>query len=185
LRRPPSIKRATLSGTITPPTPGSYLLEFYNWRNASPSHAVLNYIDDIKLEPLNPDLSVGTDNIRIATGGSVTMSLDAGSAHAGKDYFLLASFGNLPGINVDGFHLLLNMDPLLNYSANNPNSAVFQNSMGVLDGSGQATAVFNMPGPVDPVYLGTTFTFSYVLLTGPGMQPVIFVSIPVLVNFIP
>jgi hypothetical protein len=42
-------------------------------------------------------------------------------------------------------------------------SPAFQNFMGNLDGSGQATATFDTLGAVDPVLIGHTISFAYML----------------------
>ena len=180
-----SPRRRTLSGTFTAATSGPYTLEFYNWRNISPSASVINYIDDISLKPASPDFSIETDNISVSTGGSASMTLLAGASHAGEPYFVLGSLGTHPGFTLDGVAVHLNVDALFNYSKNHLNSAVFHNSFGTLDVTGRAQAAFDTNGPTNPSFLGMSFNFAYVLLTAPGTRPITYGSLPVKVNFVP
>jgi len=163
---------------------GLHTLEIYNHRNTAPTDCY-NYMDDFALTPQNPDLYIETYNLSVGTGGSTNLTIEAGASHAGEDYFLLASFGSSPGFNIDGQHVNLNMDALFNISRRNPNSARFQNSMGTLDAYGRAVVTFDTLGSVTPTYEGTTLSFAYVLLSGPGQRPVTYSSLPVLLNFIP
>lgn len=178
-----SPRRRALSGTYTPAVTGVYTLEIYNYRDSMPTDCY-NYIDDVSLQPASADFFIEEDNISIATGGSASMTLSPGAAHAGENYVVLASFGCHPGFDSNGFHIPLNQDLLFNYELARLNSAMFPNTLGVLNGSGEATAVFNTLGPVNQSYLGTQLYFAYALLTGPGSLPVTYVSFPVTVSFI-
>lgn len=177
-------KRRHISGTYTATTTGPHTLEFYNWKSGN-KDKVWNHIDDITLTPQNPDIFIDNGDISIATGGSAQITLDAGAGYAGADYLVLASFGSHPGIVRDGVLIPLNSDFLFNYSLGHRNSAMFQNTLGVLDAQGQATAVFDTLTSVDPSYLGVPLTFCFVLTSGPLQTPVLYASFPVLVNFIP
>ena len=176
-------KRNHISGTYTATAPGPHTLEFYNYRNAS-EEKLWNHIDDISLVPQNPDFFIEDANIPIS-GGSAQLTLDAGPAHAGQNYLVLASFASHPGLMLDGILIPLNTGFLFNYSLSQRNSAMFQNTEGVLDSQGQATAVFDTQGAVDPKYLGVPIVFSYVLLDGQTQRPVKYASFPGLVNIIP
>jgi hypothetical protein len=177
-------RRRTITATITAPATSPYTLEIYNHRPTAPTDC-WNYIDNISLAPLNPDLSADAANVPITYGGTVNMTLDAGTAHAGEDYLLLASLETYPGVAMDGIRVHLNRDPLFRFSRMNANSFFFQNTMGLLDSSGMATATFDTRGPVDPQWLGTHLSFAYILLSGPSSRPVTYGSLPVMVNFIP
>jgi hypothetical protein len=179
------VRRHTFTGTYTATTSGPYTIEFHNWRNAAASNDIKNYIDDIVLEPAVADFSIETDNISVSTGGSVDMALLAGAAHGGEYYFVLGGLGTYPGFTLDGVRVHLNNDALFAYAQSHPNSGAFQNSFGVLNGSGQATCSFNTGGPTNPAFLGLSFNFAYVLLTSPGTRPITYGSLPVKVNFIP
>ncbi len=163
-----------------------YTLEINNSRYLSAGSDYKNYIDNITVGPADPDLMInGESNISVASGRIVFMIIDAGAAHAGEDYFLLASFDSYPGFTASGHYVPLVQDVVFDYSKKNANSSVFMNSKGVLDASGKATPWFNTLGPVDPAYVGKTISFAYVLLAGPGTPPVTHSSNKVMVSFIP
>lgn len=176
-------KRVTLSGSYAATFTGVHTLDIQNSRSATQVDCY-NRIDNIVIAPQNPDLILEEWNIGVYSGGSVQMTLDAGPAHAGAHYVVAASFGSFPGFTMSGVNVPLNMDMLFNYSRTHTNTPMFQNTMGVLDANGQATAKFDTRGSIDPSYLGTTFTFAFVLLSGPMQLPVTYASYPVLVNFI-
>jgi len=173
-----------MTATVTAPATGPYELEIYNHRATAPTDC-WNYIDNISLAPVSPDLAADTQNIKISSGGTANMTLDAGAANAGADYLLLASYETYPGLAIDGVRIHLNRDVLFLFSNKNANSNIFKSTMGRLDASGKATASFDTLGPVDPAWLGTNISFAYVLLSGPGTRPVTYGSLPVMVNFIP
>jgi hypothetical protein len=177
-------KRRTMTATVTAPFTGPYELEIYNFRATAPTDC-WNYIDNISLAPVNTDLVVDTQNIKISTGGTAIMTLDAGTANAGADYLLLATYETYPGLNLDGVRINLSLDALFFFSQKNANSYIFKNTMGQLDAAGKATATFDTLGPVDPAWLGQHISFAYVLTSGPGTRPVTYGSLPVMVNFIP
>lgn len=177
-------ERHHLTGTYTATTTGLHTLNIHNYRNANKTD-LFNYIDDIKFSPDTTNFAISDDNISIATGGGVQLLLDAGSNNANAPYLVLMSGGSHPGFSYSGVHIHLNMDNFFNLSRNMANGPIFQNTLGTLDASGQATAVFNVPGPVSPVHLGKHYTFAYVLTQSPGKPPVTFASYPVLINFIP
>lgn len=177
-------KRATLSATYTPTSDGFYTVEFYNYRSAVPT-CINNYIDDFYLEPAVQDLTTNTYTLSCAAGGLAKITIDAGAAHGGEPYFLLASFGCQPGFNADGFHVPLNRDPLFNFSMATANSMMFQKSKGVLGSTGVAVSWFSTMGAVNPIHLGKEIYFSYVLLSGSGIRPITYVSIPIMMTFTP
>jgi hypothetical protein len=67
------------------------------------------------------------------------------------------ALGNQPGISVDTRRIPVNLDPLLILSLTNP--AIFSNYIGVLDATGHATALINIPNrpPLVGVSLYTAF----------------------------
>ena len=83
--------------------------------------------------------------VSLASGGGQSLSLDAGSAHAGRYYVLAGSSGATPGFVFGGVHIPLNPGSYFAFSLGNPNSSVFQNSMGVLDPQGRAQARVQLP----------------------------------------
>ena len=118
---------------------------------------------------LNPSLWADAYAVSCAGGASVVYSLDAGLANAGRNFLVLGSLsGTTPGFNLPGGqHVPLNWDAFTNLVLSALGSPVFQNFMGSLNGSGEATATFDSLGPVDPVMIGQTMSFAYIL----GGQP--------------
>jgi hypothetical protein len=177
-------KRSQLTGTYTPPATGEYVLEIYNYRNATKSDC-WNYIDDITLAPADSNFKTEDGNISCDTGGQVLLKLRAGWEHAGEAYMVLGSGGCFPGFDIDGVHVNLNKDTIFQYTLTNFNSGLLQGTFGTLDGLGWANATINMPGPVNPSFLGMHVSFEYLLLSGTGQRPVTFASDIVIVSFIP
>jgi glucose/arabinose dehydrogenase len=85
----------------------------------------------------------------VTEGGLQQFTLDAGPSFAGDLYFILGSTsGTTPGIDVDGLNLPLNVDSYLLDTLNNPNAIPMIDSLGFLDGDGQATALWSLPAGV-------------------------------------
>jgi hypothetical protein len=82
--------------------------------------------------------------ISVATGGAQVLALDAGMAHANRDYVLAGSYGTTPGFVRNGHTVPLNPDGWFSTTLAFANSAFLQNSIARLDagGRGQATIAF-------------------------------------------
>lgn len=76
----------------------------------------------------------------VMVGQSVALFLDAGPLNAGRSYRVLGS--TTPGNPGPRALLPLVHDAYYQFTVANPNSAILQSSLGVLDGQGKATAVF-------------------------------------------
>lgn len=103
--------------------------------------------------------------ISLASGGGQALALDAGSAHAGRFYVLAGSSGTTPGLVFGGVHIPLNPGSYFAFSLGNPNSAVFQNSMGVLDPQGRAQARVQLP-PLSASLAGVELFHAFFLHDG-------------------
>lgn len=103
--------------------------------------------------------------LSIANPGTQTLTLDAGAANAGRGYWCLGSVsGTTPGLPIQpGVTLPLNFDFYMNFLIGAPNPAVLQNNFANLDGSGQATVLFNLPGHVAPSAMGLVIDHAFVL----------------------
>lgn len=98
---------------------------------------------------------------RGTSGGTVAFDLIAGSNHAGADYFLLASAsGTAPGLALGTTMLPLNLDPLLLFCLQNPNSPMLDRTFGTLDGLGRAAAWLHLPPGLLSFALRTDFAFA-------------------------
>lgn len=96
--------------------------------------------------------------LSVAAGGTQTIDVSLGSAHAGYNYLVLASLGTTnPGTPIGGGVLLpLALDPVLVWSASNPNTAPYSNTLGSLDTVGHARARFVLPPAALPSLVGVT-----------------------------
>ena len=103
-------------------------------------------------------------------GGQVTFTMDAGVANGGRAYLLLGSLtGTTPGFGLPGGRVVpINWDALTNVILASLGNPVFQGFMGNLDGTGGATAVFDTLGAVDPLLIGQTLNFAFLLSPPPG-----------------
>ncbi len=124
-------------------------------------------LDAFRVMELQYDASLWADayTASCAQGALVDYSLDAGVANGGRNYLLLGSLtGTNPGFTLPGGQQVpLNWDAFTNLIINNLTSPIFQNFLGTLDGMGQAAAAFDTLGPVDPVLVGHTMNFAFLL----------------------
>jgi hypothetical protein len=141
-------------------------------------------IDDVTIGGilLSPPLWADGYSISAATGAQIEFQLQAGPAQAGRNYLLLGSVsGTLPGHPLPGGQVLpLNWDAFTDLVLVLLNTPVCQNFLGQLDGAGEAAALLDTLGPLDPAVVGVTAYFAYTL-----GGPFDFVSNPVPVVFGP
>ena len=109
---------------------------------------------------------VGSPNqLSVSAGGTQNWTIDAGPANAGLTYLVLGSAtGTAPGTTVSGYPLRLNVDTYTLYTLKSPNTIVLQNSLGLLDGAGQATGAFNVPMGADPSLVGLKLDHAFVVI---------------------
>jgi len=117
-----------------------------------------------------------------STGGIVNFTLNSGSTHAGRTYFMLGSVtGTSPGFPLPGGLVLpLNWDIFTGMVFKLANTPAFEDFYGTLDGSGQATAQLDSFGPLPPGGLGVKLYFAYL-----QYSPFDFVSNPVAIEIVP
>ncbi len=111
-------------------------------------------------------LSQDTDSVSVATGGTLTLSLNAGPTQAGRPYWLLGSLsGTSPGLPIGGGLVLpLNFDAWLLYTIQIPNNATpYAQNRSTLDGLGRATAFLTVPSGLGSALVGLTVSHAYVL----------------------
>jgi hypothetical protein len=126
--------------------------------------------------PLYQDVYI----ISESTGGFSNLFLNAGIENSNRKYFVLGSVsGTEPGIPLPGGMAILpvNWDFFTNIVINLANTAIFDNFLGTLDGTGSAAATLNMP-PV-PGAAGITMYYAYAL-----NNPWDFVSNPLAVEIV-
>lgn len=117
-------------------------------------------------------LTADVSQLSVATGGTQTFALDAGSGHASETYLLLGSTsGTTPGLSVDGHVLPLNSDPYFLHTLLHPNGAPLGSSFGSLSPAspgpgGMATATFTLPSGLGASVVGLTVHHAYVAIAG-------------------
>ena len=79
---------------------------------------------------------------------------------------LAGALGTIPGIELDGFHLPLQPDPLFFHTLSNPTTAPYQGSAGVLGIDGTASAGLVFPAGAFPQLSGLTLYHAFASLDG-------------------
>jgi hypothetical protein len=94
-----------------------------------------------------------------------TFAIDCGAAQANQVYLVIGSVsGTRPGTPFPGGPTIpLNIDSWLNISLAFANSAIYTNTLGLLDAQGKASASFNLP-PGLPGAAGTLIHHAVVAL---------------------
>lgn len=115
------------------------------------------------------DLQASLSSVPVRTGGSVVFSLDAGTAHGGKWYWLAGCMdGTGPrGIPLHQVKLMLFPDAYFWFTVLYPNTMI-QNSLGPLDFSGKGSATLRVPGGLPTSLIGQRFYHAYVVFK-PGL----------------
>lgn len=130
--------------------------------------------DDVFGQNLMPDGTLGekflfdnADDLSLAAGGTVSLSLEAGERHAFRDYWLLGSInGTTPGVNAQGFNIPLNQGLYFDLTLDNPTHPLLTGFRGSLDSLGLAFASVTVPAGFKPGLAGRTVNHAYVVLDG-------------------
>ncbi len=124
-------------------------------------------LDAFVMKGLNysPSLWADAYTLSAAAGGDITLSLDAGSAYAGREYLVVGGMsGTDPGLTLPGGKVLpINKDWVTLFIYNHVNTAMFLNFQDFLDSGGGGAALFGTQGPFDPQYAGLTLSFAFTL----------------------
>lgn len=108
--------------------------------------------------------------ISLATGGSQTLNLDAGVAHATKAYMIAGSLGTKPGFRYTGVHVPLNYDAWFDATVTLRNTHRFQNTSGFLDFRGRSVARISIPPIASTSLVGTTLHHAFVVFDSSGAR---------------
>jgi len=126
-------------------------------------------VDDFRVElaVLTPSLWADAYALSAADGAVIRLDLNAGVAFAHREYVVLGGFsGVYPGDTLPGGLVLpVNWDGLSDFIALHINGPAFQNFQADLDAGGQAVAVLDTRGPIDPGYIGRQISLAYTLPT--------------------
>ena len=113
------------------------------------------------IKTLGP-LLVDVNELNGSTGGTIKLTLEAGSSHANRNYLMAGSrSGTAPGTPLPGglVTIPLNRDLFTDFILNRLNTPTFTDFWGTLDGTGKAVARLNSP-PV-PGLIGTSAHFAF------------------------
>src|SRR5687767_14844825 len=99
--------------------------------------------------------------ISVATGGTQILTLAAGPTHANRSYVVAGSFGTSPGFMLGSVQVPLNPDGWLTASLQLANGVNLQNTVGSLNGAGNAQARIVFP-PLHPSLAGTVMYHAFV-----------------------
>jgi|GEM_PF-721474 len=108
-------------------------------------------------------LSIDTNQISAAAGGSILFELNAGVALANRNYIIAGTLsGTEPGTPLPGgfVTLPLNRDWFTDFILAHMNTGIFQGFSASLDASGLATARLNAPS-VQPTWVGRTMHYAF------------------------
>jgi len=152
--------------------------------NDNPNDSVVEaLVDDFAVMRLNYDASLWASRYDISVGSRtvVDFGMNAGAGNGMKPYLMLGTLsGMIPGFTLPGGKVLpINWDALTDLMLLMLNTPVFHDFMGKLDASGHGLATLDTINPLDPVVIGYTAHFAY-LLYGYG-----FVSNAVALEFVP
>jgi hypothetical protein len=108
-------------------------------------------------------IRTNVSSVSVSANGAQILRLNAGPANAGRQYLVLGSLsGTSPGTVLgNGVTVPLNTDAYYNFTLNNPNSTILQNSSGVLDATGRAAALFKP----DATFQNMTANHAFILLS--------------------
>lgn len=135
------------------------------------------YID--ACETLDGDVA----SISLSAGGTQTFSLDSGPSHAGAIYWMFGSTsGTTPGLAIELVTLPLVPDAYFEITKDNPSLPYFGNFLGLLDGSGQATASLIIGPGANPGLAGLELNHAYLVISGGS---VVTASNPIQVDLVP
>jgi len=130
-----------------------------------------NGFADVFVHDRHPSITTG-DTARIGT--TVTLTFQS-PEEAGAGYVAASSLGSSPGILVDTRIIPLNPDLLFVLSLSVP--AIFQNFVGVLDGTGTATVRIALPN--EPSLVGFVFYTAFLTLRPAAPSGIGSISLPI------
>lgn len=151
-----------------------YVLPFWCDGRAGNSQEV--YVDKVNLS-----LYGDVDQISAAVGGTVNLTINIGPNCAGQPYLVVGTrSGTSPGTVVGGLNVPVNQDSFTNFTIANANSANLQNTQGVLDATGSASATLDTLGPLNPTLIGT---YHFAVVVNPAAP--IYASRPMALEIVP
>jgi hypothetical protein len=132
-------------------------------------------MDDMEADIVLPDFAGSPPSLSNAAGGTQTLFLNAGPAHAGKTYLILGTLaGDSPGLLVDGLTVPVNFDNYTYFCIAAPNQPPLSSSLAQLEPGGKSQASFTIPPMAHPQLPGMTAHHAYLVFGfGAGGAPVV------------
>lgn len=125
-------------------------------------------------------------SLSVALGGCQKLLLGAGSEEPAHPYFLLGSASGIsPGLIVGAVVIPLNPDPYLTWTVTNPNSALLQDTFGILDPSLSTVCAVCLPAGAGASLVGLELHHAYVGLDFALPGVVTYSSNPVALALLP
>ncbi|MEX1024651.1 MAG: hypothetical protein WD226_06190 [Planctomycetota bacterium] len=141
--------------------------------------------DLVVAAPRAAALEADTIEISVAAGGTQQLALDAGPAFGGRVYFVVGSaHGTSPGFSFGGAFLPLVFDAYTTATIRDANTGAYNNTLGVLDANGEASASLVLPALSAPALAGISVHHAFVAFD-PGFPSIGFVSNPVSLRLVP
>lgn len=122
------------------------------------------------LTPVTPNTLTGAPAaISVSAGGTQTLVLAAGAAHAGRNYLMAGTVsGTSPGFAIGAYQIPLNIDFYFDFTLSFPNTFPLANSAGVLGAGGAAVATFTLPPGTAPAFAGITAHHAFAVADAAG-----------------
>ena len=111
--------------------------------------------------------------LSLSSGGSAVLDVSLGSAQTGRPYLLLSSLqAATPGLSVGpGVFLPLAIDTLTQWSLQNPNTAPYAATLGLLGPAGHARARLNLPPGSFPSLAGLSIAHAALAIDPSNLTP--------------
>jgi hypothetical protein len=158
---------ATVEVTVYHQTTSREYIEFLRDENSTNNAGQIAYdewvaagksapvVMDHRIVALSPRVAGDVAALGVAAGGTQSLCVNAGPAHAGKLYWTLGSLsGTAPGLALGGVLVPLNFDAYLLFTLLHPNVGPLPNGLGWLDSAGRATVGFALPPGVAASLVG-------------------------------
>lgn len=119
------------------------------------------------------------DRISARDGGVQRLVLRAGIAHAKHHYLIAGSLGTMPGFDLAGLHVPLNVDWWFRASLLLTNTPMLRRFRGVFDSEGDALAEIHVDPTVDPAAIGVPLFHAFVVYDSTGTPRLTSNAVPV------
>ena len=132
----------------------------------SSDRAVVTPIADSTAYVFDPSLLASPAELSLASGGTQSLALQAGSERAGELYLVVGSAtGSVPGLSAAPIFLPLNWDAYSALSLSQAGQGIFGGTVGFLDAQGAGAAQIGIPPGSNPALVGVELRHAFLTLT--------------------